>query len=364
MVPVPCLSTAPVPPPAYHRAHRHRAPALHLDALTLVEQLHLLALCCLAVRLTRRVCPPPLPAGPGGRPIVFSEASLLLIALLQTLWRLSYQDMHDWLVSWPALGCACGLPAWPDGRLRVPSASQVWKRRARAGAPLHETLFVVLVRAARSTGLIGARDLIVDSAPIRAWRRRDPDAAWGHAPAHHARPLLQGYRVHTLLCRGSGLPVLFRVAPAHAHDSPFARPLLAAAVTLFGLRPRVIRLDAGYWGLRLIAWIHQTLGAVAVVPWNPKRQQNRSCLPPTWTAEELGKRSSIERFFGRVFSLFSCFRLQRPPLCGWAAVTTQVALTYTATIVVGLAAQQAGRPDLIRSPKRVLAHTWEGLAMS
>src|SRR5574337_1789851 len=162
----------------------------------------------------------------------------------------------------------------------------------------------------------------------------------------------------------SGLPVLFRVAPAHAHDSPFARPLLAAAVTLFGLRPRVIRLDAGYWGLRLIAWIHQTLGAVAVVPWNPKRQQNRSCLPPTWTAEELGKRSSIERFFGRVFSLFSCFRLQRPPLCGWAAVTTQVALTYTATIVVGLAAQQAGRPDLIRSPKRVLAHTWEGLAMS
>jgi len=32
-------------------------------------------------------------------------------------------------------------------------------------------------------------------------------------------------------------------------------------------------------------------------------------------------------------------------------------------IIVALAAQQAGRPDLIRSPKRVLAHTWEGLAM-
>jgi hypothetical protein len=36
-------------------------------------------------------------------------------------------------------------------------------------------------------------------------------------------------------------------------------------------------------------------------------------------------------------------------------------LTYAGTIVVGLAAHQAGRPDLIRSPKRVLAHTWEGL---
>jgi hypothetical protein len=38
-----------------------------------------------------------------------------------------------------------------------------------------------------------------------------------------------------------------------------------------------------------------------------------------------------------------------------------VALPYAATNVVALVAQQAGRPDLIRSPKRVLAHTWEGL---
>jgi hypothetical protein len=113
----------------------------------------------------------------------------------------------------------------------------------------------------------------------------------------------------------------------------------------------------------LIAWIHTTLGAVAVVPWNPKRQKNRTGLPPTWTAEERGKRSSIERCFGRVFSLFSPFRLQRPPLAGWTAVETRVALTYAATLVVGLAAQHAGRPDLIRSPTRVLAHTWEGLLL-
>jgi len=92
-----------------------------------------------------------------------------------------------------------------------------------------------------------------------------------------------------------------------------------------------------------------------------KRQQNRSCLPPTWTAAELGKRASIERFFGRVFSLFGLFRLQRPPLSGWSAIASRVALTYTATVVVGLAAHQAGRPDLIRSPKRVLAHAWEGI---
>jgi Transposase DDE domain len=303
-----------------------------------------------------------LPASPGGRPRRYTEESLVLLALLRTLWRLSYQDLHDWLVSWPTLALACGLPVDAQGRPRVPSPAQQWKRAARAGAPGGEALLVVLVRLALHRRLIGARDLIVDSAPILAWRRADPDAAVGHDPAHHPRALLRGYRVHTLLCRGSGPPLLFLLSPANVHDSPFAQPLLALAVRLYGLRPRVIRLDAGYWGLRVIQWIHTVLGAVAVVPWNPKRQKNRSCLPPTWTAEELGKRASIERFFGRVFSLFGLFRLQRPPLCGWSAVASRVALTYAATLIIALAAQQAGRPDLIRSPKRVLAHTWEGLS--
>jgi transposase len=179
----------------------------------------------------------------------------------------------------------------------------------------------------------------------------------GHAPAHHPRPLLRGYRLHTLLCRGTGLPLLFRLSPANCHDAPFARPLLTWAVRLYGLRPRVVRLDAGYWGLKLIAWIHTVLRAAAVIPWNPKRQKRRDGLPPTWTAEELGKRSSIERFFGRVLVYF---RLQRPPVSGWSAVETRVALTYAAAWAIALAAWQAGRPAFMRSPSLVLAHVWEG----
>jgi transposase len=264
--------------------------------------------------------------------------------------------MHDWLQSWPALALACGLPPDKEGCIRVPSKSQQCKRRHRAGAPLHEALFVLTVAHAIRSRLIGARDLIIDSAPILAWRRRDPDATFGHAPAHHPGALLRGFRVHTLICRGSGLPLFFLLSSAHSHDAPFAKLLLAWAVRLYQIRPRVVRLDAAYWGLRLIAWIHRVLGALAVIPWNPGRQKNRSCLPPTWTKEELGKRSGIERFFGRVF-LF--FRLQRPPLSGWSEMASQVALTYAASVIVGLAAQQAGRPDLIRSPKRVLAHLWE-----
>lgn len=357
MVPALCANTAAVPPPSYQRALQKQPSALHVTALALVTVLPLLSLCRLAVQLAHRRCPPPLPKGPGGRPRTYSEESLLLIALLRTLWRLSYEDMRDWLRAWPALARACGLPNGPDGQPLAPSPSQQCKRAAAAGAPPYEMLLVVAVREAVRAGLTRGRDLIIDSAPILAWRRRDPDAASGHAPAHHPTAFLRGFRVHTLLCRGSGLPLFFVVAPANRHDAPFAKLLLTWAVRLYDLRPRRIRMDAAYWGLALIHWIHTALGAVAVVPWNPKNQKNRDRLPPTWTLAELGKRSSIERFFGRVFRFFG---LQRPPVIGWTAVVQRVALTYTAAIVVALVAHDAARPDLLRAPKRVLAHLWEG----
>jgi hypothetical protein len=133
MVPAPCEATVAVPPPAYHRAQAKRGRAPHVDALTLVRRLHLLALCRMAVRLAHQRCPPPLPAGPGGRPRRYREESLLLLALLRTLWRLSYQELHDWLCAWPAL--ACGLPLGPDGWPWAPSKAQQSKRLRAAEAP-------------------------------------------------------------------------------------------------------------------------------------------------------------------------------------------------------------------------------------
>ena len=89
---------------------------------------------------------------------------------------------------------------WPGRRW----PRRVGCRRVRMGAPTSpvprnspsgsdgrgaggEMLFAQLVRAGCRRGLIRARDLIIDSAPILAWRREDPDARIGHAPAHHAR---------------------------------------------------------------------------------------------------------------------------------------------------------------------------------
>src|SRR5438105_11744493 len=110
MMPLALEHQAPVAPPSYQRTQAKQGRALHMNALTLVTTLHLLLLCRLAVRLAHRRCPPPLPSGPGGSPRTYREESLLLIALLRTLWRLSYQDMRDWLRNWPALALACALP--------------------------------------------------------------------------------------------------------------------------------------------------------------------------------------------------------------------------------------------------------------
>jgi hypothetical protein len=100
---------------------------------------------------------------------------------------------------------------------------------------------VLTVQHALRSGLMGARDLIIDSAPILAWRRADHDAAYGHAPAQHPRPFLRGFLVHTLICRGSGLPLFFLLSPTNVHDAPFAQPLLAWGVHLYQIRPRFIR---------------------------------------------------------------------------------------------------------------------------
>src|SRR5258708_37967914 len=106
-----------------------------------------------------------------------------------------------------ALERACGLPHGRDGGTRVQSKAKQSKRLRAAGAPGRELLFVLLVRAGLGMGLTQARDLIIDSAPILAWRRAPPDGTFGHAPAHHPRPLLLGHRLHSPLCRAACLPL-------------------------------------------------------------------------------------------------------------------------------------------------------------
>jgi hypothetical protein len=101
----------------------------------------------------------------------------LLIALLRTApcGDSPIEDMRDWLRSWPALALTCGLPLGQDGQPRIPCPSQQWKRGRQAGAPLPEALFVLSVLTALRRRLIGAGDLIIESAPLQPASLRPRD---------------------------------------------------------------------------------------------------------------------------------------------------------------------------------------------
>jgi hypothetical protein len=48
--------------------------------------------------------------------------------------------------SWPALALACGFPLDKEGKPLIVSPSQHCKRRHAAGAPVHESLFVLVCK--------------------------------------------------------------------------------------------------------------------------------------------------------------------------------------------------------------------------
>ena len=94
-------------------------------------------------------------------------------------------------------------------------------------------------------GLIKGWDLIIDSSLLAAWYHDDPDAAWGWPSKWKGRVF--GYKVHTILCRWSYLPLLFVVTPANCNDGPLAIPMFAAVLLLYHLRIRAVWADTAYF---------------------------------------------------------------------------------------------------------------------
>jgi hypothetical protein len=91
------------------------------------------------------------------------------------------------------------IPAFPAQHLNA-SAGNKQEPHCRKRSRILSVLTAIRRR------LIGARDLIIDRAPLLAWHRADPDAA-DRARACSTSPsaLDVCYRVHTLICRGHPL---------------------------------------------------------------------------------------------------------------------------------------------------------------
>ena len=217
--------TALVPPPRRTRRRRQEPTSLGLHAVQVLSLVGLLPLAATIVgwaTVGRRGCPVLAPALRRGRPRVYDDASVLVLALLGRLWHLSTRELCGWLERWPALAGACGLPPG-----RVPHPAHLSRRMAQLGAYPFWLLYLALVWEALRGRLATGRDVVLDSTLLAAWSRQDPDAAWSYPSRHHGRVF--GYKVHVLLDRAARLPLFFLVSPANRNDLPFAYPLLWVA---------------------------------------------------------------------------------------------------------------------------------------
>jgi Transposase DDE domain len=338
---------ASVPPP---RRRRRQEPApLHLHAVQVLALVGLLPLAATILgwaAVGRRRHAALVPPRQRGRPPVYSDASIVVLALLGRLWQLSTRELCAWLDQWPALAAACGLP---PGRIIHPA--HLRRRISQLGAFPFWLLYLALVWQALRGGLLTGRDVALDSTLLAAWSRHDPDAAWSYPSKHHGRVF--GYKVHVLLDRFARLPLFFLISPANRNDLPFAYPLLWLARVLLRVPIHVVRADGAYWGWHLVEWIVTVLRARPIIPFNRKKQPLQRVRHLVWAYLSYAARAIIERFFGiakRYYGLDTEYAI------GWDAVVRRVTLTMCAILVVALAAQRAGAPELRLSPSRVLAH--------
>jgi hypothetical protein len=308
-----------------------------------------------ALQMAARCSRPRLARGPGGRPPTYQDTSILMMAIIQTGWRMSYADIVDYVASRSDLADQLGFePADKPTQLRTISQGQYWERRAALGVLPCLFFFLALVGQLIKLGLITGQELIVDSSLLAAWRHTDPGATW---QKYAGRSPLFGYKVHTLLCRQADLPLFVVVTPAHVHDSLVGWLLVVAAVLIFDLSVWVVYADAAYFDKRFFGWIYDWLGAHPAVDYNLRRAGKRKLATPffigQWRYYVLGPRSAIERHYAwakRYFGLkyFQCYTLMR--------VTQFILLTYIVIVAVAVAAGRYQRPDLVRSRGQVLAH--------
>jgi len=338
--PVPILDLSPLPGKGVGK--------LKLSPEQLRIVIHAQALAEWALLMTSPWMRPRLKRGPGGRPAIYRDSSILLMAVVQTAWRKSYEQIVDYVRTHPELAQQLGFAR---GTI---SQGQYWERRVALGALPFLFFFMGLVGQLIRLGVITGKELIVEATLLSAWRHADPGATW---QKYAKKASVFGYKVHTVLCHHADLPVFILVTPAHVHDSQVGWFVILVAAILNGFQVLVVYADAAYFDWRMFKVVHDILNAHPAVNYNVRRSGKRKLATmfflEQWWRLVIIPRTAIERHFAwmkRYFGLkyYQCFTLMR--------VTQFVCLTYISALAVALAAERFQRPELLRSRSMVLAN--------
>lgn len=300
-----------------------------------------------ALMMSARCSLPRLQAGKGGRPARYRDSSVLLMAIVQTIWRKSYEQIVDQVASTPSLAKALGFSG------RTISQGQYWERRQQLGWLPFLFFFMVLAAQLIRLGVITGQGLLVDATLLRAWRHADPGATW---QKYARRKAVFGYKVHVVLCRDACLPLFVLVTPAHVHDSQIGWLIVLLTGLFYAIRVSVVYADAAYFDSRMFKVVHDFLGAHPAINYNLRKAGKTKLATQfflkQWWRLVIAPRTGIERHFAwtkRYFGLkyFQCFTFLR--------VTQFVLLIYVAVLAIALAAVRYQRPDLATRRARVIA---------
>jgi hypothetical protein len=320
---------------------------LWIEPAEMVECLHALVLAEWALG----VCPGRRALAEGmrrGRKTVYRDSSILVMALIQVAWQMSYADIVDYLRSHTATAVAIGFT---DGR--VIGVSQYWQRRRALGIFPFWLFFIALAWQLLRCGILQGQDVILDATTQQVWFHDDSAAAWSFPKP--GKGSVWGYKVHTLLCRHAQLPLLFLVTPANRQESLLAIPLLTLAVAFYDLSFTIVRADAGYFTYAILNFIRTVLGASFMIDYNLRRQGKRFLATRFFVNQwrfHLRPRATIERHFAWAKRYFG---LESARWAGLVAAYQHTALVYATMLAVALLAHRFQRPELATSRSRVLA---------
>jgi Transposase DDE domain. len=321
---------------------------LRLSPEQLLQVIHAQALAEWALHVATWFARPRLEKRGAGAPIRYRDSSILLMAVIQAVWRKSYEQIVDYVSCHPELARQIGFSG------HTISKGRYWERRQALGILPFLFFFLGLVGQLVRLGVITGKELIVDSTLLKAWYSNDPDATW---QKYAGKKALFGYKVHTVLCHQTDLPVFVWVTAAHVHDSQVGWLILLFAALWYGFRVLVVYADAAYFDGKMFKIVHTVLHAHPAIHYNLRRAGKRKLATlfflEQWQRLVTAPRTAIERHFAWMKRYFGLKDFQG---CTLLRTTQFVLLTYIAAVAIALAAHRYQRPDLYRRRSMVLAH--------
>jgi transposase len=289
--------------------------------------------------------------GAGRKP--YPPVSILKAQLLKHLWRVSSDRRLALLLKRNRrVARACGF------KWKTPSHGLFTQFRHRLGEEGYQRVFSVLVKQLVDGEVVKGEVVVLDGTAIKACSQRSLDNKTGKATAKLVgrvrRGFILGYKVHTVCCTSSELPLAFTVSPCNLNEKRFIKPLLKKLERL-SVSLKTVLADANYDSAK----VRKTVREYRAEPVIPSRKTSR-----IKNALKVGKgfivrgvkrlvklfrkRVSVEWVFSRAKEWLLLDRLR---VRGLQQAFIHACLGFSSMLVVALTAVKQHKLHLIRSIK-------------